>query len=779
MSTNKLPINEEHGIYTYADLAYMNAIVGSKELLRLRILNETLGKWCFTSTENITLHGEYVDILNNSNGENTIGSIWRECKSSDILIINIDYNRVAANPSYISLFIKNETDASAFDVTNYEFRIDDKKYRYENNYSKKLSWYKLIKKNKQLSFHASTDGKIWESIHSKNCEWISEESTHQLGVFFSLGNYHYQYNNWKNMNYVQLFLDIDNYYGGRWIDYFMFTRKGYDHIYGAFSHFVDTEYHDYEEVSEIYGSISNFVRYSIKQNDYILLRLDEYYVPERWAYKKMHYEHDNLIYGYDNDYFYILGFTDKMISSNLPLDLLDIAARYRTKQIIRHRLRTNDLKLNFDINSLLTSLYEYINGVNSSIKYAHILAKRQGVYGLHVLQLLLSNGRAQKLLLSDKRITYILYEHSKLMIERLHFLNDRKYISDADYEELLVKGNELAEISCTLVGMHIKYHLRKRGEEKIYNRLALLYQKQKIFYNDLYDILNENIDADEKGKFPSMLNESSTAIITYIDENYDENLLEDFLSTLKSEALYKGKIVIIDYGMSKKIKEKISEAYDVNIYEFEKTMPVFSLRYKHIPDVIKDLPAEITNVMLIDGGDVWFQKPISPIFELTKERIGCVEESIIYGKNEWTLECVNNLDEKITAKVMGYINERHVKNSGMVCGPRNEILYLTRKIYNDMKESGIEFFGIDQIFFNYELNRLKNNQVIILDNEFNYVLVTNKNKFVIDNGKIYDNNLRLLTVVHNAGGAWKVLDRDYNKTIEENQYIAGNVRKFD
>ena len=276
-----------------------------------------------------------------------------------------------------------------------------------------------------------------------------------------------------------------------------------------------------------------------------------------------------------------------------------------------------------------------------------------------------------------------------------------------------------------------------------------------------------------------MFNDNSTAIITCIDENYEENLLRDFLLTLRSEALYKGKVVILDFGMSKKMKEKINATYDVSIYEFEKTMPVFVLRYRHIPDIINNLSSEITNVMLIDSGDVWFQKPINPIFELTKDRIGCVEESIIFGEYAWTLLCINNLDEKTSAKVMRYINGKHVKNGGMVCGPRNEISILAKKIYNDMEECGIEFFGIDQIFLNYELNRLKSNQIVVLDNEFNYVLITNKDEFVMNNDKIYDKNRKLLTVIHNAGGEpWRVINKDYKKNVEENQYIVSNVRRF-
>ena len=279
-----------------------------------------------------------------------------------------------------------------------------------------------------------------------------------------------------------------------------------------------------------------------------------------------------------------------------------------------------------------------------------------------------------------------------------------------------------------------------------------------------------------------MINEKNTAIITCIDNNYERNLADDFLESLRNIALYNGKVIVVDYGINKEYKNRIKENYDVEIYEYEKVMPVFVLRYRHIPEIIRGLPDNITNILIIDGGDVWFQKSIMPIFELTKEKIGCVEESIAFNKNnrenKWASMPIDILSDSIYNKIKEYINEKTVKNAGMVCGPKNQILNVFVNIYEDIKESGIECFGLSQLFFNYEFNKLNEEQKVLLESKYNYVLVTNKDKYKIKDNKFYDESNTLITVVHNAGGKWRVIkERNESKNDVDEQY-SKNIRDF-
>lgn len=273
-----------------------------------------------------------------------------------------------------------------------------------------------------------------------------------------------------------------------------------------------------------------------------------------------------------------------------------------------------------------------------------------------------------------------------------------------------------------------------------------------------------------------MLDEKNTAVITYVDNNYELNLKNDFLYTLRNVANYKGKVVVLDYGISTEVCRIIKNEYGVDVISFEKEYPVFSIRNKHIPFVINELPNNISNVMVIDGGDIWFQSSIKDIFEITCGSIGYVEESIKFGNNEWTEKCLDVLEEKEKKRVLKKVEGRFVKNSGMVCGPRNWIAELLNNVYIDMCNSGREFFGVDQIYFNYELCEKFSSKSISISDVYNYVLVTHPNEYTQIGSKFYKKSGDLITIVHNAGGKWRVISKDYNKeNLDGEQYSLDRV----
>ncbi len=268
-----------------------------------------------------------------------------------------------------------------------------------------------------------------------------------------------------------------------------------------------------------------------------------------------------------------------------------------------------------------------------------------------------------------------------------------------------------------------------------------------------------------------------TMVISYADENYAENVEEDFLNSLRNKAGYTGKIVILNYGISQEAAERMKKKFDVTFVSFTKNLAVFSQRYRDIPTVIDTYCKDIENIILIDSGDVWFQKDIMPIFQATRKKVGCVEEKIVMGVDDWTYKCLANLSKEMQEKILDRCNGTHVKNSGMIAGPKSQIRKIVKAVYQDVLDAGIEYFGIDQLMFNYEFAMLDESEKAILDTQYNYVLITNKEGFLIKDDVIIrkEDNLAV-TVVHNAGGAWRLLSRPFvNKYINNDQYILENV----
>lgn len=275
------------------------------------------------------------------------------------------------------------------------------------------------------------------------------------------------------------------------------------------------------------------------------------------------------------------------------------------------------------------------------------------------------------------------------------------------------------------------------------------------------------------------VDEKETAIITYVDKNNEENMKEDFLKSLFEIARYEGYVFILDYGMSGDTGKEIEKKYPVKIFKRVKQIDIFVDRYKDISEVIDLLPKSVTIIATMDGGDIWFQKGIDEMFDNTGESIKTVVENRIWDEDEWSLKCIDSLDMSDKRRVLDVLSKTSVRNSGVIVGNRELMRNVLKEVYKDIVYCGYSFFGIDQIFVNYEIAKLNSERRRALEDRFNYVLVSNKGDFELKDNIVFKKNGELIVVVHNAGGNWRVLDRPFsNKWSNPEQYKIEIVTRF-
>lgn len=276
-----------------------------------------------------------------------------------------------------------------------------------------------------------------------------------------------------------------------------------------------------------------------------------------------------------------------------------------------------------------------------------------------------------------------------------------------------------------------------------------------------------------------MINEKNTAIITYVDRNNEENFENDFLKSLFSVAQYSGNIIVLDYGLSADLKKRVKATYPVRIVSCKLETDIFVDRYKDIAVVIEELENSISTIITMDSGDIWFQSSLDMFFDIGDDEIGTVIEKRIWDKDEWALKCINNLSDKDRSCVLEKISGTYVRNSGVIIGGKEVMKTLALNVYRDILKCGYSFFGIDQIYVNYEITRLNEEKRRSLSELLNYVLVSNPSDFYIADGTVYRKNGERIVVVHNAGGNWRLLKRPFaNQWSNPDQYIIENVRKI-
>lgn len=200
---------------------------------------------------------------------------------------------------------------------------------------------------------------------------------------------------------------------------------------------------------------------AIDRGFYIYLNLDEFYVPNRLAYKNCNYSHDNLIYGYseENCNFKIFGFTNKRKQQSTEIAFSDLLKGYKNLDQIDNNcfqiyfFKPEECTYNFSLQVVIDALENYLKGVdlakyNSNIKKPELL-----VYGIDCYKILKEYYLSTKKM--DSRISYKLLEHKKCIKNTISYLITNNYLIDEDLlvqvEELIDLGNIIKNLSLKLI----------------------------------------------------------------------------------------------------------------------------------------------------------------------------------------------------------------------------------------------------------------------------------------------------------------------------------------
>jgi hypothetical protein len=234
--------------------------------------------------------------------------------------------------------------------------------------------------------------------------------------------------------------------------------------------------------------------------------IDEFFLPERSSFKRVHSVHDNFIVGYDlsQQQFLIAGYaSDYQV---LPAGFDEtLKAFYHApwtqahKRWLRFVTVREDASRAFDIHGVITQLGEYIHSSPSlsedAMREANLYWKARrfaGVWGLDTHyafgEYFKAAGLQHKAL--DLRATRTLWEHKACMLKRLRFLEGNGYCPlNRGFSNAYVAIQELAK---TLRFVAYEYNacgLEPRHLEKMSRILADLRDSEAIILGGVYAAL--------------------------------------------------------------------------------------------------------------------------------------------------------------------------------------------------------------------------------------------------------------------------------------------------
>ena len=229
-------------------------------------------------------------------------------------------------------------------------------------------------------------------------------------------------------------------------------------------------------------NITEFIIGCIDQDYYVQLYVDEFFIPDRGSYRRRHFIHEILIFGYDGkDQSYdIIGYrrNGDYSSSQVTFSELEQALRSAEQNMDLNYMSyislfkyKPDVDFDFDVRLVAEQIDDYLCARNTSRRFRLIVKPEVGLYGMDTyeslkdyLQFLRDHHDY-----ADIRPLHILWEHKKCMRLRIQYLETHNYLDASDHFSR--RYAQIEQESGTLRMMMLKF--KRKGDRALLERIIV------------------------------------------------------------------------------------------------------------------------------------------------------------------------------------------------------------------------------------------------------------------------------------------------------------------
>lgn len=370
-------------------------------------------------------------------------------------------------------------------ITCIDNEINRCEYRTFPN-EKEYNFVKIEINKDMFIAYFSADGNTWDLLCSEK-NFIPKENR-RIGYYLWTDDEHFK--DWFFTNHIQLHSsdDLSLKYDVK-LDYYCGV-KFFD------KHYLVNPWIKEEAIdSQLFVDDDCFVAIKklIDSGYYLGVMLNEKYVTDRWAYNSMDFDHENMIYGYDikNNLVYICGFDAHQHFSFNTISIDELRQAYNhtngTYEFKLMKYEVQPYSYTIDKNTVLKMFKEYRDGIDSSYREELKVNASFRKYGIHIYEIMKNNKKQ----LEDVRVPYIVYEHKKIMTERIKYFLRKGLLNNKDAEKLLEKSKELEKKTYKLILLGIKASIKDIiGIEKKFDDLIdEIYSLDLSFINEFISCL--------------------------------------------------------------------------------------------------------------------------------------------------------------------------------------------------------------------------------------------------------------------------------------------------
>ena len=135
-------------------------------------------------------------------------------------------------------------------------------------------------------------------------------------------------------------------------------------------------------------------------------------------------------------------------------------------------------------------LIQYLESYNSSLDFGHIIEARNRVFGFACYAELMSE-KGLNLILKDRRVLHLLYEHKFVMEQRLEYL---AYFENhnAKIRKCFEDYNDIVGSALNIRNLALKYQINgdEKIRNKIFNSLKEMMDKEKKILSEVVGLLS-------------------------------------------------------------------------------------------------------------------------------------------------------------------------------------------------------------------------------------------------------------------------------------------------
>ena len=506
-SKNILPINPQPCVRNSAHNAFMDAIITNEKAwgdlkADISLPYENIEQWSIVAENAIIKNtDDRFEVFHSPTVQEQKKYIFRKFNSFDELMLKINYQQFTSYWDSICIFVHDKiyefdrfTNSHYFfgRFCNNDFFTKDGPIEREFNLVAKNHtkvWLKVTNYENVLTSSFSVDGIEWIEAHSSS---ITSDNEKYIGIAFALNDNVYY--NWLSNNFIQIRYNKNEAFPIDYVTYLKQNSKPF-----VVHPFLKMNEESWEDICQYNLSFSELIQSSINSNKYIVMWLNEFYLPASKAYLKQISIHECLIYGYEKSNIYMMIISDgkpKCITADIDDVLCAWNNSDKSAPLFFLKYSPTYSLYNLEINHIYQELVAFLQCKNTSLLYTHLVAFEDGVFGIDVYHEFVNNRECFNHLLSDLRISYLLYEHNLIMKQRLEFLFTVISATPNAMNCINELVNRLVTNSLIAMRLTIKnfYKRTEATEKEILLYYTKIYNDEEILYQNLIDVILPYVD---------------------------------------------------------------------------------------------------------------------------------------------------------------------------------------------------------------------------------------------------------------------------------------------